>query len=104
MTNKELEIELKELKDKLEAREQRFADFEAELESSNTLLREHEHTGSETKRLEDLIKRLRYVDAKEFRVVGVAGIDQVVTIVTTSPAKTHVLTFVKGILTTYTLS
>lgn len=59
----ELQEQLNELKTQLEEEKEK---------NTNLLIdfKEHEHTGSETKSLLNIIQRLSFIDGKEFRIGG----------------------------------
>ena len=87
----ELQNQIDELKEQQEERENKFIELEK-------LTKDHEHTGSESKRLEDLIKRLSYIDGKKFRVAGTAGKDATATIRNAAGDGSCTLIFTNGII------
>jgi len=96
MANEKLEQfkeEIEKLKRALEEKEERIKKLE-------NLIRNHEHKGQETKRLIDLIKKSQYVDAKDYRVKGQAGLTATLTV--DKGGGTCSITVTNGIITAST--
>lgn len=107
MTNEEIIEKITELEDENKKKDEEISELTEKVEKNTQLAKNHEHKGEETKRLEDLIKRLSYVDVKELRIAGATGYSGTLTVVKSidfgeSTYTTCTITVVDGFITAST--
>ena len=94
--------QIDELKAELQKKDEVILELKNKLNELEELLRDHEHAGLGTKRLEDLIKNVAYVDGKEFRADGTQGLTQTITVQKNDTPEYCTITIKGGIITATT--
>lgn len=97
-----LKDKIDELEIKINQKNTEVQDLSLELNTIKNLTKNHRHQGMETISIETIIKNAQYVDAKDFRISGTAGLSATISVRKGDDSGACDIVVTNGIITSHT--